>query len=304
MSKQSPFAREDVMEAYLDGLLKEPAVADDATARAAKLLEQASHHITEERLVKDTIPLPQDNDVIDAVTLKAEQNVSELGIDENSIYEKNSLRELTSAKDSRQLTEHENVADSSVKTPGVITTDELEIRDSSSTEKSRDEETIAAKTKVALQDSLDFRFQALFFEVAGLTLAVPLTTLGGIHQIDKIAPLFGKPDWFMGVMLHRESKLSVVDSAKWVMPEKYTEELAESLNYRYMITLGESEWGLASEKLVNTVNLTKDDVKWRGSTGKRPWLAGMVKEKMCALIDVEELISMLNKGLGSNDQTP
>lgn len=299
MNKQSPFAREDVMEAYLDGLLKEPAVADDATARAAKLLEQASHHITEERLVKDTIPLPQDNDVIDAVTLKAEQNVSEHGT-----YEKSSLRELSSAQDSRSLTEHENVADSSVKTPGVITTDELEIRDSSSTEKSRDEETITAKTKVALQDSLDFRFQALFFEVAGLTLAVPLTTLGGIHQIDKIAPLFGKPDWFMGVMLHRESKLSVVDSAKWVMPEKYTEELAESLNYRYMIMLGESEWGLASEKLVNTVNLTKDDVKWRGSTGKRPWLAGMVKEKMCALIDVEELISMLNKGLGSNDQTP
>ena len=299
MSKQSPFAREDVMEAYLDGLLKEPAEADDATARAAKLLEQASHHITEERLVKDTIPLPQDNDVIDAVTLKAEQNVSEHGI-----YEKSSLRELSSAKDSRSLTEHEKVADSSMRAPGVITSDELEIRGSSSTEKSRDEETITAKTKVALQDSLDFRFQALFFEVAGLTLAVPLTTLGGIHQIDKIAPLFGKPDWFMGVMLHRESKLSVVDSAKWVMPEKYTEELAESLNYRYMIMLGESEWGLASEKLVNTVNLTKDDVKWRGSTGKRPWLAGMVKEKMCALIDVEELISMLNKGLGSNDQTP
>jgi purine-binding chemotaxis protein CheW len=299
MSKQSPFAREDVMEAYLDGLLKEPIEADDATARAAKLLEQASHHITEERLVKDTIPLPQDNDVIDAVTLKAEQNVSEHGT-----YEKSSLRELSSAQDSRSLTEHENVADSSVRTPEVITSDELEIRGSSSTEKSSDEETIAAKTKVALQDSLDFRFQALFFEVAGLILAVPLTTLGGIHQIDKIAPLFGKPDWFMGVMLHRESKLSVVDSAKWVMPEKYTEELAESLNYRYMIMLGESEWGLASEKLVNTVNLTKDDVKWRGSTGKRPWLAGMVKEKMCALIDVEELISMLNKGLGSNDQTP
>ena len=148
MSKQSPFAREDVMEAYLDGLLKEPIEADDATARAAKLLEQASHHITEERLVKDTIPLPQDNDVIDAVTLKAEQNVSEHGT-----YEKSSLRELSSAKDSRSLTEHENVADSSVRTPEVITSDELEIRGSSSTEKSSDEETIAAKTKVALQDS-------------------------------------------------------------------------------------------------------------------------------------------------------
>ena len=295
MSKQSPFAREDVMEAYLDGLLKEPVEADDATARAAKLLEQASHHIAEEGLVKDTVPLAQDNDVIDAVTLNSERDVYEQGVSD--------IDELRSVKDSRQLAEHEDVVKSLVDTPSVITSDELKIRDSAA-DKSGGEEAIVAKTKVALQDSLDFRFQALFFEVAGLTLAVPLTTLGGIHQIDKISPLFGKPDWFMGVMLHRESKLSVVDSAKWVMPEKYTEELAESLNYRYLIMLGESEWGLASEKLVNTVNLTKDDVKWRGSTGKRPWLAGMVKEKMCALIDVEELISMLNKGLGSNDQTP
>ena len=299
MSKQSPFAREDVMEAYLDSLLKEPVEIDDATARAAKLLEQASHHIAEERLVKDAVPLPQDNGVIEAVTLKSQYDAVEHGIAEQS-----GVGEFSSVKDSRQLVEHEDVVKSLVETPSVISSDELKIRDSAAAETNGDEEAISAKTKVALQDSLDFRFQALFFEVAGLTLAVPLTTLGGIHQIDKISPLFGKPDWFMGVMLHRESKLSVVDSAKWVMPEKYTEELAESLNYRYLIMLGESEWGLASEKLVNTVNLTKDDVKWRGSTGKRPWLAGMVKEKMCALIDVEELISMLNKGLGSNDQTP
>ncbi|WP_420935306.1 chemotaxis protein CheW [Alteromonas sp. A081] len=297
MSKQSPFAREDVMEAYLDGLLKEPSETDDATARAAKLLEQASHHITEEQLVKDK--LPQDSDVIDTKLFESEHDLLEHGVSELS-----GLSELISAKDNRQLAGSADTLDSSVVMPSVITSDELEIRDSAVTDKRGVEGAAAAKTKVALQDSLDFRFQALFFEVAGLTLAVPLTTLGGIHQIDKIAPLFGKPDWFMGVMLHRESKLSVVDSAKWVMPEKYTEELAESLNYRYMIMLGESEWGLASEKLVNTVNLTKDDVKWRGSTGKRPWLAGMVKEKMCALIDVEELISMLNKGLGSNDQTP
>ena len=105
-------------------------------------------------------------------------------------------------------------------------------------------------------------------------------------------------------MIHRAEKINVVDSAKWVMPEKYDENLAQSLNYRYLIMLGDSWWGMACEKLVNTVTLTKADVKWRESVGKRPWLAGMVKEKMCALIDVSELISMLNKGLGSNDQTP
>lgn len=145
-------------------------------------------------------------------------------------------------------------------------------------------------------------FQALFFNVAGLTLALPLTELGGIHKLEKVGPLFGKPEWFMGVMLHRDENLSVVDSAKWVMPEKYDEKLAESLNYQYLIMLDDSGWGLACESLITTTALQPDDVKWREAHGKRPWLAGMVKEKMCALINVQQLIKLLDKGLGSNDK--
>lgn len=147
---------------------------------------------------------------------------------------------------------------------------------------------------------IEGRFQALFFSVAGLTLAVPLTELGGIHNLEKPGPLFGKPNWFMGVMLHREEKLNVVDTAKWVMPEKCNEILEDSLKYKYLIMLGDSGWGLACEELVNTVNLVSNDVKWRDVGGKRPWLAGMVKEKMCAMLDVKQLVAMLNKGLNSN----
>lgn len=145
-------------------------------------------------------------------------------------------------------------------------------------------------------------FQALYFSVAGLTLAVPLTELGGIHKLEKVSPLFGKPSWFNGVMIHREEKLNVVDTVRWVMPEKYDDKLAESINYQYLIMLDDSPWGLACESLVNTVNLEPDDVKWRSNDSKRPWLAGMVKEKMCALVNVKQLISMLNQGLGSNDE--
>ena len=86
------------------------------------------------------------------------------------------------------------------------------------------------------------------------------------------------------------------------MPEKYDEKLAENLNYQYLIMLDDSDWGLASEKLVNTVTLQPEDVKWREAHGKRPWLAGLVKEKMCALINVRQLIAMLNQGQGSNDK--
>ncbi len=155
---------------------------------------------------------------------------------------------------------------------------------------------------VSETDYSENEFQALFFEVSGLKLAVPLTELGGIHKIEKIGPLFGKPDWFKGVMLHRDEKLSVVDTAKWVMPEKYNEKLAESLNYQYLIMLDESGWGLACENLVNTETLQPEDVKWREAHGKRPWLAGMVKQKMCALINVSQLVALLNQGLDSNDQ--
>lgn len=155
--------------------------------------------------------------------------------------------------------------------------------------------------KVSIPVIPEGEFQVLLFEVAGLTLAVPLTELGGIHQIESINPLFGKPPWFKGVLLHRDEKFNVVDTAKWVMPEKSAEKLAESTKYQYLIVLGESGWGLSCESLVATETLLPDDVKWRNVEGSRPWLSGMVKKKMCALINVQQLINMLNQGLNSND---
>jgi purine-binding chemotaxis protein CheW len=144
-------------------------------------------------------------------------------------------------------------------------------------------------------------FQALFFKVAGLTLAVPLKSLGGIHKLEEINKVFAKPKWFKGVMLNRGTKLNVIDTAQWVMPEKFNKELEESLNYQYLIMLGETSWGLQAESLINNVTLQSDDVKWREQSGKRPWLAGLIKEKMCALIDVDSLTELLEQGLDSRE---
>jgi len=145
-------------------------------------------------------------------------------------------------------------------------------------------------------------FQALFFEVAGLVLAVPLQELGGIHNLTEVNSLFGKPSWFHGVMINREKKLNVVDSARWVMPEKYDKNMEESLNYQYLIMLDESSWGLAAEKLVETELIHPDAVKWRTQPGKRPWLLGTIKEKMCALLHVGDLIAMLEQGVNARQE--
>ena len=143
-------------------------------------------------------------------------------------------------------------------------------------------------------------FQAMFFDVAGLTIAVPLIELGGIHNDDKTTSLMGKPDWFTGVMLHRDEKINVVNTALWVMPEKCDEKLKNSLNYQYVVMLGNSHWGLSAESLVDTVTLDQEDVKWLDAPNKRPWLAGLVKERMCAVLDVESLIKLLDAGANIN----
>jgi len=155
------------------------------------------------------------------------------------------------------------------------------------------------KVKVTSQHKEE-AFQAMFFEVAGLTIAVPLIELGGIHNVEKTTNLMGKPDWFKGVMLHRDEKINVVDTALWVMPEKCDETLKSSLNYQYIIMLNDSAWGLMAENLVDTVTLQPQDVKWLEQKSKRPWLAGLVKDRMCALLDVNALIQLLDEGANIN----
>lgn len=144
---------------------------------------------------------------------------------------------------------------------------------------------------------VDNDFQVLFFDFAGLTFAIPLTDLGGIHKLDKpLNSLFGKPDWFLGVMTHNDSLFNIVDTAKWINSGLS----AQSLNYNHYVLLGSTNWGLSCEKLLGTDVLTKDQIKWRKTEGKRPWLAGMVKDKMCALLHAQELVKLLDSGANIN----
>ena len=139
-------------------------------------------------------------------------------------------------------------------------------------------------------------FQVLYFNVNDITFAVPLDELGGIYRISELNHLIGKPAWYLGLQTSREQQFDVVDTAKWVMADKLRDDRYKD-NYQYVVMLAESTWGLASNQLMGTETLNIDKVRWREQAGKRPWLAGMVKEKMCALIHVQALIDMLNAGL-------
>jgi purine-binding chemotaxis protein CheW len=259
------FANEKVMKQYLGALLTEEPLQEKELAPVAKLLEQVQ---SVDDVVTD----------IEAVPLSTELDVQKNNVDTS---------EVVYVED-----EPHDIVEPQAKN--------LEITENKTIIK---EATEVLNQSVSARDAYgEDEFQALFFEVAGLTLAVPLKSLGGIHQLSEINHLFGKPKWFKGVMLNREEKLNVVDTARWVMPEKFTAELEERLDYQYLITLGDSPWGLLAESLVNNMTLQPDDVKWRTPDGKRPWLAGVIKKKMCALIDVDNLNRLLEQGLDSREQ--
>ena len=139
-------------------------------------------------------------------------------------------------------------------------------------------------------------FECLLFDVAGLTLAVPLICLGSIYPLEgqELTPLFGQPDWFLGILPSQAGNLKVLDTARWVMPDRYRDDFREGL--QYVISVQGYEWGLAVHQVSRSIRLDPSEVKWRSQRTQRPWLAGTVIEHMCALLDVAALAELIASG--------
>lgn len=147
------------------------------------------------------------------------------------------------------------------------------------------------------------RFDVLLLDVAGLSLAVPLISLGQIVPLtEELTPIFGQSDWFMGIFPAQERKLRVVNTALFVMPEKYHASLQE--NVGYAVSLDAVPWALAVDKINQPISLDPDEIKWRTERSKRPWLAGTVKSAMCALLDIPKMAEILNRSDPNYKQPP
>jgi purine-binding chemotaxis protein CheW len=139
-------------------------------------------------------------------------------------------------------------------------------------------------------------FECLLFDVAGLTLAVPLVSLGSIYPLagQDLTPLFGQPAWFLGILPCQAGNLKVLDTARWVMADRYRDDFREGL--QYVISVQGYEWGLAVHQVSRSIRLDPKEVKWRSQRTQRPWLAGTVIDHMCALVDVAALAELIASG--------
>lgn len=184
--------------------------------------------------------------------------------------------------------------ETAVQEPVVVATPEVVVQ------AERQDESVAAQNQDGRPSWAEEPFECLLFDVAGLTLAVPLVCLGSIYPLAdaELTPLFGQPDWFLGILPSQAGNLKVLDTARWVMPERYRDDFRDGL--QYVISVQGYEWGLAVHQVSRSIRLEPSEIKWRSQRSLRPWLAGTVIEHMCALLDVSALAELIASGATRN----
>lgn len=111
-------------------------------------------------------------------------------------------------------------------------------------------------------------FECLLFDVAGLTLAVPRYCLGSIYSLAgrELTPLFGQPDWFLGILPSQSGKLNVLDT-RWVMPSAIARTFAKACNTLTRCRATNGGWRCIRSS--RSLRLHPNEIKWRSQRGQR-----------------------------------
>ncbi len=146
----------------------------------------------------------------------------------------------------------------------------------------------------------DQPFQILLFNVAGLTLAVPLIELSGVVEWKKETPeMPGHSDFYIGLMRHQDQSVPVIDTARIVFPPERLKDLvcdAPRERVRKIVLIDNGAYGLACDEVSEVITIKPDQIKWRSTRSKRAWLAGTVIDHMCALLDAPALAKQIARG--------
>ncbi len=142
-------------------------------------------------------------------------------------------------------------------------------------------------------------FQSLMFSVTGLHLSVPLDKLNGVipWDSDNIVPMPGHSENFLGLLRHLDQNVKVIDLVRLVVPQSGGPDMVPAAErVKHILLIDDGRWGLACDSINEIMVLEAQDVRWRTSAGKRPWLAGTIIDKLCALLELDALVNLLETG--------
>lgn len=140
--------------------------------------------------------------------------------------------------------------------------------------------------------------QALLFEVAGLTLALPVQAVKDVISDAMVeASVTEQRAIAIGTFNHGGISCRVIDTARLVLSAERAAQLTADAaeRTRCLVVIGDGRWALGCNRKGDVVELERASIKWRTAEGKRPWLAGMVTARQCALLDPTGLTLLLDE---------
>ena len=134
------------------------------------------------------------------------------------------------------------------------------------------------------------------FTVAGLKLAVPLERVESMLSSQAgLTTIAEDTGLVLGTVTCNGKVARVVDTARLLLPQERAGKLATDTDARtrHLLILDDGDWALACSEVEEPVVLAEGDITRRTSAGRRPWLAGMVSSRGCALLDIDGVLRLL-----------
>lgn len=145
-------------------------------------------------------------------------------------------------------------------------------------------------------------FKVLYFSVGEMQLAAPLDKCGSvITDYGDITALPGTSSYYLGVILHGGHTVRVIDFHRFVANVS-GENVSKSISYatppNRIILIEGRNIGIACRNVAETDEIAPEEIRWRRGLNKHSWYRGIVVKKMCALLDIDVMWSIVNNDVG------
>ncbi len=146
--------------------------------------------------------------------------------------------------------------------------------------------------------SLDWKsspFQAQIISVAGLNLAIPCHYIDAIldeRPSDSNRKDFASMPGYLDTIEYQNQSIHRIDMAHIIFPPGFATPSAPG---QYTLIIKGYAWGLCCHDIASVITLDPEAVTWRKQAGKRIWLAGTLLEKKLSILDIEGLMTLLDR---------
>lgn len=137
-------------------------------------------------------------------------------------------------------------------------------------------------------------FDCLLLKAAGMNFITPAMSVSFIERVNKkIIRIPLEVDPFYGVITLREKSVAVIDLFSLITEDKNKKHSALSHvtadHIDHVLVMENGAYALACDEVSKMITLNAEDVRWNRTGDNKLFYAGIVKDYLCPLININNL---------------